>query len=204
MVRMCHTNPPPTTNPPTMRTSGSDNVFIGYKAGCFGIGSSTPWPTTIYLDSDDTLNIESAHSAPPAPFWHCAYCGQSNAAGREGCRGCQAPKQARAARVRESVTTWKGVPLSRLTEEERDEMAGWMAGPDGWRNPPMALDADMETRVLAAMARPRPALLPTDTTRTEPQPRPINLGHYVWAEQGDNRATQRAILQRIKQFVGLR
>lgn len=24
--------------------------------------------------------------------WHCAYCGQSNASEREGCRSCQAPR----------------------------------------------------------------------------------------------------------------
>ena len=80
-VMVCHTNPPPTSNPPTMRTSGSDNVFIGYKAGCFGIGSSTPWPAA-----------EDLQDNAPAPVWHCAYCGQSNAAEREGCRGCQAAR----------------------------------------------------------------------------------------------------------------
>ena len=39
--------------------------------------------------------------------------------------------------------------------------------------------------------------------RPEPETRPINLGTWV-CEQGDNKATQHAILQRIKQFVGLR
>ena len=33
-----------------------------------------------------------ATESAPAAFWHCAYCGQSNAAEREGCRSCQAPR----------------------------------------------------------------------------------------------------------------
>ena len=80
------------------------------------------------------LRLEGSHQAkPPATFWHCAYCGQSNAAEREGCRGCQAARPAPTDRVRERVTTWKGVPLSELTEEERDEMREWLSGPEAGR-----------------------------------------------------------------------
>jgi len=57
--------------------SGIDNVFIGYNAGQNYVG------TLGYPPVDDT-------SVPG--FWHCAYCGQSNAAEREGCRGCRAPR----------------------------------------------------------------------------------------------------------------
>ena len=88
------------------------------------------------------LRLEVNHQAkPPASVWHCAYCGQSNAAEREGCRGCQAPKVERSARVRESVTTWKGVPLSELTEEEREEAAEYLVGEmrDGPRPMPAIL-----------------------------------------------------------------
>ena len=59
--------------------SGNDNVFIGRRAGRSyhgGLG----WPPV-----DDA----------PADFWTCAYCGQSNAAEREGCRSCQAPRTER-------------------------------------------------------------------------------------------------------------
>ena len=54
--------------------SGSDNIFIGYNDG-------SEWKTTAHLPDD-----------APATFWTCPYCGQSNAAEREGCRGCQAPR----------------------------------------------------------------------------------------------------------------
>ena len=64
--------------------SGSDNIFIGYEAGthCVGIGPDTErrWAAQVQAQDD----------APD--FWHCAYCGQSNAAERGGCRGCLAPR----------------------------------------------------------------------------------------------------------------
>lgn len=59
----------------------SEDIMIGHEVGCYAITSSTPWPITAYLPD-----------AAPGTFWHCAYCGQSNAAEREGCRGCRAPK----------------------------------------------------------------------------------------------------------------
>ena len=75
-----HTRKRPKTGPPTERVvdydfSGSDNVFIGYNAGQNYVG---------------TLGYPPVDDAPG--FWHCAYCGQSNAAEREGCRGCLAPR----------------------------------------------------------------------------------------------------------------
>ncbi len=107
------------------------------------------WPEALALTIKGYKSDRAA--IPAAAVWHCAYCGQSNAAEREGCRGCQAPRRARVARARESVTTWKGVPLSRLTEEERDEMAAWITGPEGWPQPMPVLDADMEQRIFAAL-----------------------------------------------------
>ena len=78
----CHTNPPPTTNPPTMRVSGYDNVILGRRAGYRTNGElSVPMGNSWGYDD-----------APADGFYTCAYCGQSNAAGREGCRGCQAPR----------------------------------------------------------------------------------------------------------------
>jgi len=59
----------------------NENFMIDYEAGCYAISSSTPWPSTVYLQDD-----------APASFWTCAYCGQSNAAEHEGCRGCLAPR----------------------------------------------------------------------------------------------------------------
>ena len=113
-------------------SAGYDNVAIGYEAGFHvlvgpnagqGPCGELGWPP-----------VDGEQAAPaPSTFWHCAYCGQSNAAEREGCRGCQAARPEHSARVRESVATWKGVPLSELTEEERDEMREWMTGPDAWR-----------------------------------------------------------------------
>ena len=155
--------------------SGCDNFILGYKSFYNAPGEPVAAP-------------------PPAPVWHCAYCGQSNAAEREGCRGCQAPKPTRSAMVRESVTTWKGVPLSGLTEEERDEMAAWLTGPDAWRHPPPVLDEDMNARVLALLAQPQP----------RPAPLPIDSGRGLRLEKGNNKAAQRTILNRIKQCVGPR
>ena len=111
------------------------------------------------------LRLEGSHQAkPPAPVWHCAYCGQSNAAEREGCRGCQAARPA---------------------EPEDDSM-----------------EIHTLTGESFTVYAPRP--------RPEPEPRPINPGSgwdgyfRAVAEQGDNKATQHAILQRLKQCVGLR
>ena len=67
-------------------SSGCDNVAIGYRAlrhviigpnAGKGPMGELGWPPV-----DDA----------PTGFWHCAYCGQSNAAEREGCRGCRAPR----------------------------------------------------------------------------------------------------------------
>ena len=62
--------------------SGADNVAIGYEAG-FNIVGDLGVPMGDGWGYDDE---------PPSSFWHCAYCGQSNAADREGCRGCKAPR----------------------------------------------------------------------------------------------------------------
>ena len=97
---------------------------------------------------------------PPtqSPIWTCAYCGQSNAAEREGCRSCQAPR----------------------TEEP-------------------ACDS-LEIRVFGGESI-------TVHARSEPEPRPINPGWNGYlravAEQG-NESMNRTIIQRVKQFVGLR
>ncbi len=56
--------------------SGCDNIFIGHYAGQNYTG------TLGYPPTDNTQ----------PDFYHCAYCGQSNAAEREGCRGCGAPR----------------------------------------------------------------------------------------------------------------
>jgi len=61
---------------------------------------------------------------PPPPIlinrsWSCEYCSRENPVSRLTCLGCQAPKPKRIAQVRE--VTYKGVPISRLTDEERDE-----------------------------------------------------------------------------------
>ena len=134
--------------------------------------------------------LEPLPPPPPPPptstiVWHCAYCGQSNAAEREGCRGCQAARPAHAAMIRESVATWKGVPLSELTEEERDDMRGWMSGPEAGRCLPG----------VGVCPQPRPELHPVDSG-WDGYPR-------ACAEHGNNKATQRTIIQRVKQFVGL-
>ena len=198
--------------------TGWSNVAIGYEAGWVYSGSGGSADVDTSQASDDAPAADA-----PAPVWHCDYCGQSNAAEREGCRGCQAARPVHAAMVHESVTTWKGVLLSRLTEEERDEMAAWLTGPDAWRYPLPVLDADMESRVRAALRqqlRPEPED-DTMVTRTltgesiihrRPRPRPailpIDSGWYSYPrpciEQGDNKATQRKIIQRLKQCVGLR
>ena len=60
------------------------------------------WEVTLLFDRPPRLEgtdfkvaftpVATEPAPEPDPFWHCAYCGQSNAAEREGCRGCQAPK----------------------------------------------------------------------------------------------------------------
>ena len=87
MMGYTHTRKQPKTGPPTERVldydfSGSDHVFIGYEAGMHSVGIGP-----------DTERRWAAQAQDDAPgFWHCAYCGQSNAAEREGCRGCRAPR----------------------------------------------------------------------------------------------------------------
>ena len=41
---------------------------------------------------DPVQDLAAQEVETPTALWHCAYCGQSNAAEREGCRGCQAPR----------------------------------------------------------------------------------------------------------------
>ena len=192
------------------------HVVLGHNAGK-GPGGKLGWPPV-----DDAPGASS-----PAPVWHCAYCGQSNAAEREGCRGCQAARPLHAAMVHERVTTWKGVLLSRLTEEERDEMAAWLTGPDAWRYPLPVLDADMKSRVRAALRqqlRPEPED-DTMVTRTltgesirvrgrHPQ-EPVESesfedrweakykGTKSWADIAKV-SRRRQLLNRLKQCVGLR
>lgn len=90
----------------------NDNIIIGYKAGQGDCGAQSimigdhPGPYApiqlrdadrapmheIHLRANDTLTIDGPPSLLDAPtFWHCAYCGQSNATEREECRSCRAP-----------------------------------------------------------------------------------------------------------------
>ena len=101
-----HTRKPPKSGPPTEfltpaelppglpaivtmgsgwgNGSGCDNIFIGYNAGCVGIGPDTPWPTEAQAKDD----------APAT--WTCAYCDRENHGDRLTCAGCQAgrPREA--------------------------------------------------------------------------------------------------------------
>ena len=140
-----------------------------------------------------------SHATNPfaqASTWTCAYCGRENHGTKLICAGCQAGKQVRTARVRE--TTWKGVPLSKLTEDEREEMAEWMTGPEAWRWPPQVLDADMESRVLA--------LWEARYEGPESWSNITVLGSgesYDGFIESGKVSPRRQLLNRIKQFVGL-
>ena len=53
--------------------------------------------------------------------WACQYCGRANPSDRLTCNGCQAPYRHGVARY--SEMTYKGRPLSTLTDAEMDEAA---------------------------------------------------------------------------------
>ena len=68
-------------------SSGQHNVVLGWEAGVW----QDRWAGSEQLVSQAP---DTDADASQDGFWTCAYCGQSNAVAREGCRGCQAPRRA--------------------------------------------------------------------------------------------------------------
>lgn len=121
----------------------TDNIAFGYEAMTY----ERELRAELGLDQDGCLHINNADT--PAPdTWHCAYCDRANPGDRLTCVGCQAgrPQDAEDAGLEIRVyggdafevrvlsktpaalreTTYKGVPLSKLSEAELRAAAKYM------------------------------------------------------------------------------
>ena len=69
---------------------------LGRHKSCKNCGRSRPAGTKFYLADDEPVVVdeEILEQAATGPDWVCAFCGTSNAVGRETCRACGALREA--------------------------------------------------------------------------------------------------------------
>ena len=75
-----------------------------------------------------------SHATDPfaqSSTWTCAYCGQSNAAGREGCRSCQAPRPEESDEMSMEIRVFGGESITAYAQS-RPELHPVDTGWDGY------------------------------------------------------------------------